>query len=57
LGLSRLLGPERDKIIEGWRIFHNEEPKVITTIKPLKMRGTRHATRMGEKRNAGCGLN
>jgi hypothetical protein len=57
--LSRIFGPTRDEVAEGWRELHNEElhnlyssPKIIRMIKPRRMRWEGHVARTGEKRNA-----
>jgi hypothetical protein len=59
--LRRILGPERDEVIEGWRKLHNEELRdlysslsIIRIMKSRRMRWTGHIARMGEKRNAKC---
>jgi hypothetical protein len=54
--LRRIRGLKRDGIIEGWRKLHIEElhelhssPNIIRMIKPMRMRWTGHAARMGRR--------
>jgi hypothetical protein len=53
-----LFGLKRDKIMGGWRKFHNEElhflyssANIIRMIKSRQMRWAQHVACMGEKRN------
>jgi hypothetical protein len=55
----RVSEPKRDKVMEGWRKLHNEEPhnlysspSIIKMIKSRMMRWAGHVARMGVKRNA-----
>jgi hypothetical protein len=53
---TRIFGLKRDKVTGGWRKLHNKEfyilyslPRIIRTIKSRRMRGARHAARMGRR--------
>jgi hypothetical protein len=53
-----IFGPQEDEIIEGWRKLHNKELHnlyssltIIRMIKPMRMRGAGHVTRMEAKLN------
>jgi hypothetical protein len=55
----RVLGPERDEVIRGWKKLHNEEhhklfssPSIIRVIKSRRIMGEGHVARMGDKSNA-----
>jgi hypothetical protein len=57
--LKRISGPKRAEVVGDWRRLHNEElhnfyasPNVISVIKPRRLICTRHASGMGEMRNA-----
>jgi hypothetical protein len=53
--LRRIFRPKRDKVIEEWRKFHNEElndlyssPTILQVIKSRRLRWAGHVARMGE---------
>jgi hypothetical protein len=55
--LRRIFGPKRNEVKREWRKLHNKElndlyssPSIVRVIKSRRMRWTRHAARMGEKR-------
>jgi hypothetical protein len=57
--LSRIFGPNRNKVIGNWRKVHNEKLhnlypslSIIRMFKSKTMRWAGHLARMGEKRNA-----
>jgi len=59
--LRRIFGPKMEQVVRAWKIPQNEElhnlnaspyTRVITVIKPRRMRWAVHVERMGEMRNA-----
>jgi hypothetical protein len=57
--LTRIFGPERDEIIEGWTKLHTEVlhnlyslPSIIRMIKSTRMKWAGHVAYMEKKRNA-----
>jgi hypothetical protein len=57
--LGRIFGPKREEVAGGWTTLHSVDlhnlhcsPNIIRVIKSRRMRWARHATRMGEVRNA-----
>jgi hypothetical protein len=53
-----MVGPERKKLVLGWRRLHYEElhnwhasPDIVMVINTKRMRWTGHVARMGEIRN------
>jgi hypothetical protein len=53
--LKRIFGPEKDEILGGWRILHNERhkffssPNIIRMIKPKKIIWKGHVARIGRR--------
>jgi hypothetical protein len=59
--LRRIIGPKRDKFMEGWRKLHNEElrdlyssPSIIRIIKSRRMKWAGHVARMGRRGTCIC---
>jgi hypothetical protein len=52
--LRRLFGPEREKVVGGWRRLHNlcYSPNIIMMIISKKMTWEEHIARMGQIRVA-----
>jgi hypothetical protein len=59
LFLFYIFGPKRNEVTREWRRLHNEElydlhvsPNIIRVVKSRKIKWSRRATRMGERRGA-----